>query len=239
MVWWRFIILKNAFIWLTYFLWILLKMFARWPIHRNGVLVACCETYTPREHTKAINRLIMHVLEIGSIKITELHAVAIGKGPGSYTGLRIASATAKGLCEGLEVPLLAVSSLKAMALSIQNPNVHICPLIDARRMEVFAALFDGANNHEVIPVHNALITPQFMGTWLEKVKIWFVGSGAEKTAQVITHRNAWFGFFAPIALAKYVGYLAHSQFVTQQFESVESFEPHYVKEFYSPTKAQL
>lgn len=170
------------------------------------------------------------------LKPTDLDAVCVSKGPGSYTGLRIGVSAAKGLCYGLGIPLLSVGSLESMSnwaqANFKNELADVsffCPMIDARRMEVYAQLFD-ASLSELQPVSAEIIDENSFGSELEEGKVAFFGDGAAKCKDVINHPNAIFlEEFNPSAQGMIS--LAEAKFAAKQFEDVAYFEPYYLKDF--------
>ena len=178
----------------------------------------------------------MEALQAANLKAEQLNAVCVSKGPGSYTGLRIGVSAAKGLCYGLEIPLLSVSSLESMAywarlnFKAQLQNVkHLCPMIDARRMEVYTALFN--SNLEVQkPVSADIIDETSFKVELEEGKVAFFGDGAAKCKTHIQNTNAIFlDAFTPSAQG--MAALAEAKFKAGKFEDVAYFEPYYLKDF--------
>jgi tRNA threonylcarbamoyladenosine biosynthesis protein TsaB len=167
---------------------------------------------------------------------TDLDAVCVSKGPGSYTGLRIGVSAAKGLCYGLGIPLLSVGSLESMAhwakteFSEQLTDVSFfCPMTDARRMEVYTQLFDASLN-EIEPISAVIVDENSFASELEKGKVAFFGDGAAKCKEVINHLNAVFlDDFNPSACGMVA--LAEAKFTEKQFEDVAYFEPYYLKDF--------
>lgn len=181
-----------------------------------------------------LTTLIQNAVEHAGFALSELDAVAVAKGPGSYTGLRIAVSTAKGLCFALNKPLLAVNTLEALALQVSvffTDDSLFCPMLDARRMEVYCAVFDRAL-HYVQPTQAKIIDSESFSELLETRKLVFCGDGAAKCKGVLeVYENA---IFLPVDLypsAKTVGQLAAGLFEKQQFEEIETFEPYYLKEF--------
>lgn len=170
---------------------------------------------------------IMSEIEKGSYRID---AIAICSGPGSYTGLRIGVSIAKGLCYGMDLPLIAINSLKVLAKAVKcEADEFLCPMIDARRMEVYTAVYDQHLN--VVNEISALIVDEesFTGI-LTNSKVLFFGDGAEKCKSVIKSENA--GFVDNIVpLAKNMAPLAEIAFKESQFEDVAYFEPFYLKDF--------
>jgi tRNA threonylcarbamoyladenosine biosynthesis protein TsaB len=164
-----------------------------------------------------------------------LDAVAVSAGPGSYTGLRIGVSTAKGLCYAIGCKLIAIDTLKIIATSLQQDipaNAIICPLIDARRMEVYTAMFD-SNLNEISPAEAKIIDETSFSDI--KCPIYFCGSGAEKCSTVIKNPNAQF-FTSVQPTANMMVSLAENAYRNNQFEDVAYYEPFYLKEFYTPQK---
>lgn len=169
------------------------------------------------------------------INISDLDAIAVSKGPGSYTGLRIGVSVAKGLCYGSGVPLLGVSTLESLSsgyISALAPELHlgmICPLIDARRMEVYTALFN-FSGVLLSPVEARIIDSESFAGILEMGPVHFIGNAVPKCREVLSHPNAV--FFENISLsARNLPDLSHKAWVQQSFEDVAYFEPYYLKDF--------
>lgn len=177
----------------------------------------------------------IHFLKSVDLK---LEAIAVSAGPGSYTGLRIGVSTAKGLCFGYGIPLIAIDTLKTMWQEVilnhnPDPNALFCPMIDARRMEVYDKLvnFDGSVQRETAA---NIIDGTSYATELNKSKLYFFGNGSTKCKDVITSENAIFiDKIAP--LAKNMIFLAKDAFEKKQFVDVAYFEPFYLKEFQATT----
>ena len=186
-------------------------------------------------HAEQLNLFIKEVVGSANITLTEIEAVALSMGPGSYTGLRIGTSTAKGLCYALEIPLLAISTLQAMAFGMaeNESSVVYCPMIDARRMEVFSALFD-ENNKEIRGVQADVVDEQTYTNFL-KNEVLFFGDGALKCKEIINHKNAKF-IEGINPSAKNLGILANAKFENKDFEDVAYFEPYYLKDFVAGKK---
>ncbi len=164
-----------------------------------------------------------------------LDAVAVSSGPGSYTGLRIGVSTAKGLCYALECKLIAINTLKIIATELQDnilANTIICPLIDARRMEVYTAMYDNTLK-EISPAEAKIIDETSFADINHP--IYFCGSGAQKCSTVIKNPNAQF-ITSVKPTANMMVKLAEDAYRNQQFEDVAYYEPFYLKEFYTPQK---
>jgi len=206
-------------------------------LFKDGVLMAekqhMADGYT---HAEQLTLFIEEVVNSAAISLKDVDAVALSKGPGSYTGLRIGTSTAKGLCYALEIPLLAISTLKAMAFAMteSKKSAIYCPMIDARRMEVFSALFD-KNNKEIRGVQADVVHEKTYAEFLEN-EVLFFGDGALKCKEIINHKNAKFieGIFPS---AKDIGILANTKFENKEFEDVAYFEPFYLKDFVAGKKS--
>lgn len=212
-------------------------------ISRDGVLLALKETGGEYSHSENLNHFIELVCKEAKIELSEIDVIAVSKGPGSYTGLRIGVSSAKGLCYGLEKPLIAVDTLKVLTLSVINslPNgegrggaLLFCPMIDARRMEVYTALYN-SKLEMVEPISAKIMDESSFVKVLEEHKVVFFGDGAEKCKTLLNqHANAIFVDGVEPS-AKYVNQLAVEKFNKQQFENVAYFEPYYLKEFLATT----
>jgi len=217
----------------------------------SGQLMALKESSVKNLHASNLTVFIEEVLNSACVSFAGLDAIAISMGPGSYTGLRIGVATAKGLCYALDKPLIAIPTLKAMALGMRlNTPPHAtskedlpavkagertrgwgyCPMIDARRMEVFCAIYD-ANLQEFRETKAEIIQENSFKQFLLRHPIVFAGEGAEKCKPVLkNYKNAIFidGFNNS---AKYMVLLAEIKFQQNEFEDLAYFEPFYLKDF--------
>ena len=175
-----------------------------------------------------------------AMSFTDSHAipfdgVAVSCGPGSYTGLRIGVSMAKGICYGRDLKLIAVPTLELMCVpvllreTIQEEDALLCPMIDARRMEVYSALYDRALK-EVRPVGADVVTEETYKQWLDERPVYFFGNGAKKCMEIINHPNAhYIDGIEP--LAKWMMPLAEKRFLNEKFEDVAYFVPFYLKDF--------
>jgi tRNA threonylcarbamoyladenosine biosynthesis protein TsaB len=198
-----------------------------------GETIGLKEETAKNIHAGSLTLFIEEVMQQAGLQYQDLDAVAVSKGPGSYTGLRIGISTVKGLCFALDKPFIAIDTLKMMAngflLENQGYSGLICPMIDARRMEVFAALFD-ENLEMVAPVTAKIIDADSYTTDLTAHQITFIGDGASKCSEVLLHPNANFSaenFNSAAHLSK----LALAAYEQQEFEDVAYFEPYYLKDF--------
>lgn len=184
--------------------------------------------------------MIDEVARIADIELREVNAIAISSGPGSYTGLRIGTSTAKGLCYALSIPLIAIGTLELMAAQVNKVNVTkawLCPMIDARRMEVYCRLSDGDNN-VIQSVEAKIIDGKSFEEHLKSKPIIFFGNGAEKCQAVIKHNNA--SFISGInPSAAQLGIMALLKYQHHDIEDVVQFEPFYLKEFRIKKPANL
>jgi len=203
------------------------------------------ETLFLKENTEGLNHsqlltvFIEEVFKTTGFDKESLDAVAVSKGPGSYTGLRIGVSVAKGLCYGLNIPLIGVGSIEAMGHYVaenvavyyaeSNDNLLFCPMIDARRMEVYTALFN-MGGEMIQPVSAEIIDENSFGSLLEENKILFFGNGAEKCKAALTHPNAIFEGPAKTS-ARFMQKLSENKFNQREFENVAYFEPFYLKDF--------
>jgi len=162
-----------------------------------------------------------------------LDAVAVSEGPGSYTGLRIGVSLAKGLCFGLDIPLIALPTLKVMAARLAPSASYLCPLIDARRMEVYTALYDG-NLNEIEPVQAMIVDENSFRDLPTQKEILFFGNGVAKCKTIIHSPNAVF-IDDVYPLASYMIHEAENAFMRKVFVDTAYFEPFYLKEFQATT----
>ena len=199
------------------------------------LLCLCEEVSENYKQSESLHTFVEWALEGAEISLKDIEAVSLGKGPGSYTGLRIGAASAKGFCYGLKVPLIAVNSLETMIEPFLGQNYDvIIPLIDARRMEVYCAVFDG-NSGEMLTETEAKILDEQSFKELEGKKILFVGDGAKKAQEILKISGADFNENV-YPSAKYLIKKAVEKFNRQDFEDVAYFEPFYLKDFHGVKK---
>lgn len=223
----------------------------------KGNLLALHELHEQRKHAERLTLLVEAVLNTTQTKFSDLKAIAVGSGAGSYTGLRIGVSTAKGLCTGLDIPLIGIPSLQAWSLSMvdlandlsnqiiekennkyENKTKYLlCPLMDARRMEVFTAIFDTELNY-ILNDTALVIDEKSFEDELVSTKILFFGDNEEKLEKckaVINNPNAIF-ISNRLPSAKEIGKLAVDKFKNKDFADLAYFEPNYGKEFYTTAK---
>ena len=199
----------------------------------NGETVALVEESAQNIHASKLTLFIDEAMKQAGISYKQLDAVAVSKGPGSYTGLRIGVSTAKGLCFALDKPLIAIGTLKMMANGFlkAHPNYGglICPMIDARRMEVFTSVYD--NKLQEIEIVNAkIVDEKSFILELDEHYVTFIGDGAEKCKQVLSHPNAHFNT-NNFNSAAHMSSLEYNAFNNGNYEDVAYFEPFYLKDF--------
>lgn len=182
-----------------------------------------------KSHASHLAPMIQDVLKESGVKASDLKAVAVSEGPGSYTGLRIGVSTAKGLCYALDIPLIAINSLKALAQQVEPEGSLRCPMIDARRMEVYTLLMS-SNDQVELETTPMVIDEESFQDQLSSSEILFFGDGAAKCSKVIKHQNAIF-LEDVIPQANGISKLAYDKWKKEEFEDVAYFEPFYLKEF--------
>ena len=202
-------------------------------IAKDGEVVACKELNDGFSHSENLNVFIEEVTSEAGLVLADMDAIAVGKGPGSYTGLRIGVSTAKGICFALDLPLISVSTLEAMASQVVLKGRHaelFCPMLDARRMEVYAAIFD-SDLDEVKPISADIIDMDSYQEYLAKGKVNFFGPGSAKCKDALSSNvNASFidGIYPS---SRSIAGLAEAKFQQKEFEDVAYFEPFYLKDF--------
>lgn len=184
-------------------------------------------------HASKLTLFIDEVIKSAGLSYGDLDAVAISKGPGSYTGLRIGVSTAKGLCYALDKPLIGIETLKMMAAGFveQNPNYNglICPMIDARRMEVYTSVVDSQLN--VLEETSAkIIDENSFENFLSNQTVTFIGDGSNKCAEVLNQQTAKFNN-NNFNSGNNMSALAYQNYQIGNFEDVAYFEPFYLKDF--------
>ena len=180
-------------------------------------------------HAESLHVFIDTVLKESNTTLDALDAIAVSKGPGSYTGLRIGVSAAKGLCFALNKPLISTSTLEALAYQVKPESGCIVPMLDARRMEVYSAIFD-ENYHLVRETQAQILDEHSFEDYLQQLKVYFVGNGVEKAKEIITHANAVF-IDGKLPSANEMSMLAYNKYKISDFEDVAYFEPYYLKDF--------
>ena len=202
----------------------------------DGTVVAERICTEPRMQASLTAPLVKEVLDKAGLKVTDCDAVAVSSGPGSYTGLRVGVSTAKGLAFGAGKPLIAVGTLDILVDGVTDRPDFIVPMIDARRMEVYTAVYS-AEGERLTDVESHIIGPDSFAEFLAKGKVLFVGDGALKGKDVIAHPNASFQEAYP--LARHMAPRARKAFEEGKFENLAYFEPFYLKDFIPTTPKKL
>ena len=194
------------------------------------ILCLCEEVSENYKQSESLHTFIEWALEGAEIALKDLDAVSLGKGPGSYTGLRIGAASAKGFCYGLKIPLIATNSLETMIEPFLNKDYDfIIPLIDARRMEVYTAIFEGKTGEMLTETEAKILDESSFQEFVGK-KVIFVGDGAKKAKEILQLTNAEFND-SIYPSAKYLIKRALEKFNKDELEDTAYFEPFYLKDF--------
>jgi tRNA threonylcarbamoyladenosine biosynthesis protein TsaB len=203
-------------------------------ISLDGELVSIKEENTPNySHAEQLHIFIKEALAATSF--SDIDAIAVSKGPGSYTGLRIGVSAAKGLCFSLDLPLISIPTLESMANQIQvGEDEIILPVLDARRMEVYSCVFDDKYK-EIRETKAEVIDENSFAEFSKFKKIHIIGSGAEKCEEIIKQPNFKF-YKEAFPSAKEMAKLGQKKFEANDFEDVAYFEPYYLKDFILQTK---
>ncbi len=205
-------------------------------VHRDGQLLGFSESRRQKSHSSLVVAMIDQLLSNANVEKTELSAIAVSKGPGSYTGLRIGTSTAKGLCYALGIPLIAIDTLESMALEASMHVVgetYIIPMLDARRAEVYCEVFN--QDMEMIEEPKPVILDnESFGHFEKRSKLVVIGNGAAKAAELMGERTGAIFWDHITPSAKHIGELALKSFDQKHWEDLTYFEPFYLKEFYTP-----
>lgn len=208
-------------------------------IARDGELLSLCESDEGRDHARKVGVFVDELLRETGIAPDDLDAVAVGKGPGSYTGLRIGVSFAKGLCYGLRKPLLAVGSLDALVevaredyeagiLAVDDwQHARLCPMVDARRMEVYAQVFDSQGT-PLTDVSAEVVSEESFAAYRQAGEPFVIfGSGARKCADLLAGAT----FVEVTPSARGLARLAQQALDEGRTEDIAYFEPFYLKDF--------
>nr|WP_299073781.1 tRNA (adenosine(37)-N6)-threonylcarbamoyltransferase complex dimerization subunit type 1 TsaB [uncultured Allomuricauda sp.] len=181
-------------------------------------------------HSEQLHVFIKEALEEASLSFSDLDAIAISKGPGSYTGLRIGVSAAKGLCFSLDLPLISVPTLESMANQIEvSKGELVIPVLDARRMEVYSVVYD-SGYVEIRDTRAEIIDDNSFNEFSSYSKVYVVGSGAEKCKKILKSTNFHFNT-SVVPSAKEMARIAFKKYQEGTFEDVAYFEPYYLKDF--------
>lgn len=212
-------------------------------LSENGGVLAYKEMQQRNIHAEVITLFIDKVLKDADKQYHELNAVAVSSGPGSYTGLRIGISTAKGLCFALNIPLIAIETLEAMTDGILSQNtidskddLLFCPMIDARRMEVFTAVFD-VKGGRIKATSAEIIDGTSFNDLLKDHEMIFFGDGAVKCSEVLGANPNVRIIPEFLNSARYLTKKASAKYLAKEFEDTAYFEPYYLKDFIAGKKA--
>ena len=199
-------------------------------ISKGTDLLICKELNTGGySHAEMLHPFIHDCIKETGISFSDLDAVSVGKGPGSYTGLRIGVSAAKGLCFANDLKLISINSLEILASAFSSEKGIIVPMIDARRMEVYSAVFD--HHHSWLRKTEAqVIDENSFESYLKNGPVYFMGDGAEKCKSIIQHENAHFVDDLFPSAKDMIG-LSNEKYAKSEFENVAYFEPYYLKDF--------
>ncbi len=199
-------------------------------IAENGVILAIRELNNGSySHAEVLHPFIVDVLKEANLTSKDIDAVAVSKGPGSYTGLRIGVSAAKGLCFAFDKPLISIDTLSSLSYSISCDDGFIVSMLDARRMEVYASVYN-TNHEQLREIKAEIIDENSFLEYLENSKVFFIGDGAHKCKEVITHKNAVF-IDDKFPSSKELAILSYDKYKKEDFENVAYFEPFYLKDF--------
>lgn len=202
-------------------------------LSENGKLIGIKESDEKNNHSATLTIFITEVFKKNKISAKELAAVAISEGPGSYTGLRIGTSVAKGICYANNIPLISVDTLQALAFGtktdIIDNNLLLCPMIDARRMEVYFSFFDNKIN-KITQTDSIELKEETFKDKLKNQKIIFSGNGANKFKEIINSDNAIF-IDNILTSAKNMVELSYNKYINKKFVDVAYFTPFYLKNF--------
>ncbi len=213
-------------------------------IAKEGKTIALAEDKLGNNHASQLHILVQKALDIAAITLQDLNAIAVSKGPGSYTGLRVGVSSVKGYCYALQIPMIAINTLKSLANGYLANNSNykglICPMIDARRMEVYCALFN-SQLEETLTTQAKIIDEHSFHEELQQNEIVFIGNGAEKCKETILNHEQGMAKFeiGYICNASFLSSLAQAAFEHKQFEDVAYFEPFYLKDFVGTVAKKL
>lgn len=199
-------------------------------IAENGKILAIKELNNGNySHAEVLHPFIVDILKESNLATKNIDAVAVSKGPGSYTGLRIGVSATKGLCFAFDKPLISIDTLTSLSYAISIDKGIIIPMIDARRMEVYAAVFN-QNHLQIREIKAEIIDENSFSEYLNDNKVYFLGDGSAKCKEIISHKNAVF-VDEKFPSAKEMALLSYEKYKKSDIENVAYFEPFYLKDF--------
>jgi tRNA threonylcarbamoyladenosine biosynthesis protein TsaB len=186
-------------------------------------------------HAEKLHVFIEEVLNEANLSLKDLDAIAVSKGPGSYTGLRIGVSAAKGLCFGLDIPLISISTLETLAYQVEaSSNEVIIPMLDARRMEVYTAIFS-AEKKMISPIEAKVLNENsFQNYFSDFETVYFIGNGVAKFKEICSAKNT--SYIDELPSSKEMVKLAETKYKKSDTEDVAYFEPYYLKDFVAVKK---
>ena len=212
-------------------------------VSEDGKVIFDKADRTGNNHAEALGSFVDEAMSFADSHAIPLDAVAVSGGPGSYTGLRIGVSMAKGVCYALDIPLISVSTLELMCVPVllryddMEENALLCPMIDARRMEVYASLYDRALK-PVRDIQADVVDSDTYRKWLDERPVYFFGNGAAKCIETINHPNAHL-IDGIEPLAKWMMSLAEKKMLNNIHEDVAYYVPFYLKDFVAKTPKKL
>jgi tRNA threonylcarbamoyladenosine biosynthesis protein TsaB len=196
---------------------------------KNGKTIICKEIAEQGySHAEKLHVFIAEIIKEAGVLMSDLKAIAVSQGPGSYTGLRIGVSAAKGLCYALEIPLIAIDTLTSLANQVKQHDGLIVPMIDARRMEVYSAIFN-SNKEMIREVQAEILTGESFANQTET--IYLIGDSNEKAKSVLTKTNFIFLDEIVFPSANEMSTISFQKFQNNDFVDVAYFEPYYLKDF--------
>lgn len=204
----------------------------------NEGLVSLRESHDTKSHASLITVFIDEILKEQGLKVKDLEAIAVSRGPGSYTGLRIGVSVAKGIAYASSIPLIGIDTTLSMFMGIKEKytgtmqnteNILFCPMLDARRLEVYCAVYDYSGK-TINKISAEVITENSFGDIPESEKIVFFGNGADKCRDIIKRKNSYFDSEFVIS-ASHMLTPAYQSFRDHDFQDIAYFEPFYLKDF--------
>ena len=205
-------------------------------LSKDGQSLALLQNEQQKEHASWLHPAVERIMRETGFRLRDLQAVAVTAGPGSYTGLRVGMAAAKGFCYALNIPMLTENTLKVMAFAAREQGVTdglLCPMIDARRMEVFTAVYQN-DLVELMPTTAMIIDENSFSALLAENKLSFFGAGSYKCKPIIVAPSA--AFIEINYHAGYLGILSFLRYLQEEFTELAYSEPAYTKEFYTHTR---
>ena len=210
-------------------------------ISNEALVLSTATNEEQKDHASFLHIAIKKILHDNDIEISDLKAIGVTGGPGSYTGIRVGLSTVKGLCFALKIPMIMFNSLELMAFSAienyqgVNKESLFCPMIDARRMEVFTAVYD-KNLNEVIRPTALILNEHSFDAWIQNKTFYYFGSGAQKFKKIAEKRSQNLNYILSDISSESLAQFSWNKFEKNNFENIIKAEALYVKEFYTTAK---